>query len=1494
MSWKNNTFFIIFAVIILTTAPAASAHSLAVISAHNTSQTASNERLTSDVSTSFASPCQEISGWKFCVNDVWAVSDEVSPGDTVTIKAEISNEGSKLGSISTYLGVRPPGEQKSYPDGQKVYDISVGEETTVEYQYEIPEDAPIGDHEVTVDVWTVNDGEMFHTSGWRQVFQTVDTKADITRTVAEGGTYNPGDDVPITFTVENTGGTTHDFYVDASVQRPNGNWEPGESTTEYLSPGETTTVTLDAEIPNNAQAGTWSAGSGVFHSSDKDEQYAYGQDLNSFEVEEENESPDADRESPNGDQSITVGESVTFEVEADDTNDNLYGVEWYVNGQHADTTRSIGGGSDTARWSYEFESAGTHTVEAVVFDEENAYSDSVGWDINADQPDETNARIVDVEYPSGEYTIGETADAEITIENTGDIDHTFYAGYSVRGPDDQWRDNDKTTDTPVSIDAGERRTVDVSWDVVDGTPPGEYDVLTSVYEDRSGNELQNKFDDAYQGSQFDVVETNNAPSIESDSPSSEQSVTVGDSIEFEAGVQDRDDNLAGVAWYVDGEKVETTRNIGGSSDTATWTRTFDAAGTYTVQAEAFDTDSAYSQSARWDVTAEQPDETDARITRTVADGTYSPGDNVPVEIAVENTGDTRYEFYVDASVQRPNGNWVTGEDTTISIPPGDSQTVTVDGEIPDNAREGTWSVGAGVFHSSDKDEQYASGQDLNSFEVEEENESPDADRESLNGDQSITVGDSIDFELGADDPDENLEGVEWYIDDDLEEETDSIYGGSDTADWEHTFDEVGTYDVEAVVFDEERAYSDPVSWTVTVEYDDPAVSLSKSEPDSPTTAEITDEIEFEAVASESADAIDEVVWYVDEDQSETITSSSETITWQTAFDSPGEYTVTARASTETEDDVDSVTWTVEVSEPDVETTVAWSDDIPESVADDEQLTLTAEGITATDGELCLVSGSNQFNTDDIACRDIDAGEFEESFTVRSGMDFLLEDSDQTTVSFRVSQESSSEETWSSERTIRTESTQGLTVTAEDEDGDPLSNAEVSVDGLGVETTNEEGKATFETAPVSESEVTVTDASGHVVETESVDPETVSVVVEFPQLEPVTGVIRDDNGNPLPEGTKVEISGTSFVDRVDRGGEFALPYQLPEGDYTLHIDEYEPIELDVDGATSTYEFQTIKTSKTKLVSAREKAFTKGVVCGDPCWAARNYNEEHSMSYLSGWIITGFTPVAGWLSDGRDFGSSIARGDGVDAGLSFIAIASGAAAAPKAAKSIRRFVTRYPGKSDEVAKLVLKSDKIPTSLIYKAVYRNAPESVRAADDAVVLRLVDEGVDLNQVRLGDDITRADVDTVAKNVDQMEDVRIITKDSGDGVRWLDEGTENVGWEHIQLRHIDGSQKIDQKFTTFWPTGQTIKGRTLENAMKPSDVKRVIQRAVKKSDTIQSKGGGKVDYVYDGVNDYGISEVTVRVNRNTGQIESAWPSAGDNVVGWSPEAERFIAKSGS
>lgn len=81
---------------------------------------------------------------------------------------------------------------------------------------------------------------------------------------------------------------------------------------------------------------------------------------------------------------------------------------------------------------------------------------------------------------------------------------------------------------------------------------------------------------------------------------------------------------------------------------------------------------------------------------------------------------------------------------------------------------------------------------------------------------TITVGESINFIIGAHDDDCNLWGAEWYLDGDYQTTHLDISGCDDTDDWTYTFNNVGNYYVEGIVFDHEYEYSDPVGWTVHV------------------------------------------------------------------------------------------------------------------------------------------------------------------------------------------------------------------------------------------------------------------------------------------------------------------------------------------------------------------------------------------------------------------------------------------------------------------------------------------------------------------------------------------------------------------------------------------------------------------------------------------------------------------------------------------------------
>ena len=767
--------------------------------------------------------CREINGHKYCLVAVWTDQDTVAPGESVSVHATVENRGSKMGTISTYLGIRRPDGSKSYPSGEKAYDIAVGERVQLDYTAEIPSDAPEGDYELTVDVWTGNDAQMFDTSGWRQQFSVDEptTEATITATSA-AGTYAPGEDVPIDVTVENTGDTTHEFYVDASLQRPNGNWVTGEGTTVTLDPGERDGLTLDATVPDDANEGTYSVGSGIFHSRAKDERYAYGQDRDSITVESANSDPTADRDTPSREITIKRGETVDLAIDADDSDGNLAGTEWYVDDDLVDETQWIDGDSDTARLSRTFDTAGTYTVEGTVFDAERAYSSAVEWTVTVDEPT-TDAAITRTDA-DGTYLPGETVPVEVTVENTGETTHDFYVDASLQRLNGDWITGEDAT---VGLRPGERESLTLDVAVPDDAADGSYTVGAGVFRSDDKDET---FGGDHERDAVVVDEPTTDAAIRSTSATG--TYAPGETVPVAVTVENTGDTTH--EFYVDaslqrpnGDWItgESTTVRLGSGDRRSLTLAVrvpsDAEdGRYSVGSGVFRSsakDEKFSGENERDAVVVDEPTTDAAIRSTDADGTYTPGETVPIEVVVENTGDTTHEFYVDASLQRPNGDWVTGEDTTVGLRPGERETLSLSATVPDGASAGDYAVGAAVFRSSATDERFDGGQTLGAFTVEQANSDPVADRDAPRRERTITPGDRVEFAVDAEDSDGNLVGTEWYVDGDLVSETQRIDGSSDAATFARTFDAAGTYTVEGMVFDAERAYSAGVTWTVRVE-----------------------------------------------------------------------------------------------------------------------------------------------------------------------------------------------------------------------------------------------------------------------------------------------------------------------------------------------------------------------------------------------------------------------------------------------------------------------------------------------------------------------------------------------------------------------------------------------------------------------------------------------------------------------------------------------------
>jgi len=124
-----------------------------------------------------------------------------------------------------------------------------------------------------------------------------------------------------------------------------------------------------------------------------------------------------------------------------------------------------------------------------------------------------DAEITGFSVDGGTYQPGDTVDATATVKNTGGSEHTFFVGYSVKGPDDEWRDNGDSTGKSMTLDPGETRDVNLEWTVEDDAPEGSYDARTSVWEESDRNNLDTRLDDERDNDAFEVEEEPKPPSV---------------------------------------------------------------------------------------------------------------------------------------------------------------------------------------------------------------------------------------------------------------------------------------------------------------------------------------------------------------------------------------------------------------------------------------------------------------------------------------------------------------------------------------------------------------------------------------------------------------------------------------------------------------------------------------------------------------------------------------------------------------------------------------------------------------------------------------------------------------------------------------------------------------------------------------------------------------------------------------------------------------------
>ncbi len=570
----------------------------------------------------------------------------------------------------------------------------------------------------------------------------------------QSGEFTAGESVAATATVENTGTTTHTYFVGYAAVDPDGDYRENDGTTGKtvtLAPGEQTTVTLSWEVESDAPSGYYDGYAALWQESDRDDLRTRLDDAertDAFRVAEE--TIDAQVRGLDVDAGkYDDGESVdaTATVENTGNTEHTFFVGYSVVGPEGElydndgtTGRTVTlapGETQTLSLSWTVESdapAGEYEGYVAVWKESGRDDLRTRLDsarrsdaFSVAEPTEIDAQISGFDVDSGEYASGETVDATATVENTGNTDHTFFVGYSAVGPDGELYDNDASTGRTVTLAPGERRTVTLSWEVESEAPAGKYDGYASVWQESDRDHLRTRLDSARRSDAFRVAEPTEVDARIVDAGIDGGEYASGETVDATAMVENtgNTEHTFFVGYAAVGPNGEEYDNGGTTGQTVTlapgeqrvvdleWTVEDDApTGSYGVRLSAWkesdrDTLRTRLDDVSDDALFEVVDNAGARIVDFDIDrGEFVAGDSVDATAVVENTGTIDHTFFVGYSAVGPDGDeYDNGASTgrTVTLAPGERTTVSLEWRVEDDAPGGTYDGYVAIWKESDRD-----------------------------------------------------------------------------------------------------------------------------------------------------------------------------------------------------------------------------------------------------------------------------------------------------------------------------------------------------------------------------------------------------------------------------------------------------------------------------------------------------------------------------------------------------------------------------------------------------------------------------------------------------------------------------------------------------------------------------------------------------------------------------------------------------------------------
>lgn len=411
----------------------------------------------------------------------------------------------------------------------------------------------------------------------------------------------------------------------------------------------------------------------------------------------------------------------------------------YVDGDlvHVPPTMDLDPGEQ--RWSvetgYQSFDQGEYTARAVVDPDDNIAEEDEGNNeltrsliLGVDDVDiDAELQYIDVE--SGTYDTGETVTTTATIENTGNVAHTYFVGYTVFDSTGENYTNDETTGQPITLNSGDSTTVDLEWTVPDDAREGDYDVAVVVWEEDNRDALSTRLDGEEQTNSFTVDTTTEKPDLTVDAIEwTPEIVTRSDTVTLDVVVSNQgtaEASTFAIDLSVGSETLSST--ISGLApgdeqnvEVGTWTATGDRVSvTATVDPESQlkETNKQNNTLTRELTIADSQSEV------TIADieagtRTYSIGDTATIRTDIENTGTTGRSVVVAYLLTLPDGT-NTQQETTIDIAAGDTTTIDSTWPIRQSYPTGNYDLRVEAISEIDRSRTFAKTSQSNVFEVTE-------------------------------------------------------------------------------------------------------------------------------------------------------------------------------------------------------------------------------------------------------------------------------------------------------------------------------------------------------------------------------------------------------------------------------------------------------------------------------------------------------------------------------------------------------------------------------------------------------------------------------------------------------------------------------------------------------------------------------------------------------------------------------------------------------